>query len=160
MDESIRTSATSRLLYTNVALSAQERCIITDLLEMKAQHLQTLEAKARILNSELVQARSDLLEHRALLSGARKLPVEIISEIFLQCLPEVDTLSFMRPEPHPDQAPLLLTQVCRSWRSIAIATPRLWSTLIINASNGSSSHCEITKLWLDRSRNVPLTFTL
>ncbi|KAJ3808160.1 hypothetical protein F5876DRAFT_67511 [Lentinula aff. lateritia] len=160
MDESIRTSETSRLLYTNVALSAQERCIITDLLEMKAQHLQKLEKKARILNSELVQARSDLLEHRALLSGARKLPMEIISEIFLQCLPEVDTLSFMRPEPHPDQAPLLLTQVCRSWRSIAIATPRLWSTLIINASNGSSSHCEITKLWLDRSRNVPLTFTL
>ncbi|KAJ3996626.1 hypothetical protein F5050DRAFT_69858 [Lentinula boryana] len=162
MDESIHTSTTSHhLLYTNVAPTTQERCIIANLLEKKVQQVRKLEEMARMLNNELVQARDDLLEHKALLSGARKLPVEIISEIFSQCLPEVDTSSVIwSSEPHPFQAPLLLTQVCRSWRSIAIATPRLWSTLIINASNGSPSHGAITKLWLDRSRNVPLTLTL
>ncbi|KAJ3800867.1 hypothetical protein GGU11DRAFT_754065 [Lentinula aff. detonsa] len=162
MDESIRTSTTSHhLLYTNVAPSTQERCIIADLLEKKVQQVRKLEEMARMLNNELVQARDDLLEHKALLSGVRKLPVEILSEIFSQCLPEVDTSSVIwSPEPHPNQAPLLLTQVCRSWRSIAIATPRLWSALIINASNGSPSHSAITRLWLDRSRNVPLTLTL
>ncbi|KAJ4482439.1 hypothetical protein J3R30DRAFT_2174084 [Lentinula aciculospora] len=157
----VNNSYTGYLSYTNVAPSAQERCIITDLVKTKVQHLRELEEMARILNSQLIQARTDFLEHKALLSAARKLPMEIMSEIFLQCLPAVDTSSVIwRPEPHPNQAPLLLTQICRSWRNIAIATPRLWSTLIINASNGSSSHAEITKLWLTRSRNVSLTLTL
>ncbi|KAJ3834923.1 hypothetical protein EV361DRAFT_444002 [Lentinula raphanica] len=162
MGEFIRTPTnTSHLLYTNVAPSAHERCIIADLLEKKVQHLRNIEEMARTLNHELIQARTDLAEHKALLSGVRRLPVEIMSEIFLQCLPEVDTSSVIwSPEPSPDQAPLLLTQVCRNWRSIAIGTPRLWSTLSINASNGSASHAEISKLWLDRSKKVPLTLSL
>ncbi|KAF8175470.1 hypothetical protein K438DRAFT_1608588, partial [Mycena galopus ATCC 62051] len=47
------------------------------------------------------------------------LPPEITSHIFIQSLPE-DT------RPSPRSAPLLLVQICRSWRVIAIATPDLW----------------------------------
>ncbi|KAJ6602553.1 hypothetical protein DFH09DRAFT_859208, partial [Mycena vulgaris] len=48
------------------------------------------------------------------------LPVEITSEIFLQCLDG-------RPiKPDLREIPLVLTRVCSAWRSITINTPRLW----------------------------------
>nr|GAT58436.1 predicted protein [Mycena chlorophos] len=54
------------------------------------------------------------------------LPVEIAAEIFLLCIPP--------PGPdwdetvHPNVPPLLLLRICRSWRRIALSTPRLWAT--------------------------------
>ncbi|KAJ7433068.1 hypothetical protein B0H11DRAFT_1662082, partial [Mycena galericulata] len=52
------------------------------------------------------------------------LPPEITSEIFRQCLPPLEG-------PHTSllnvkQAPLLLLQVCATWRSLAMSTPCLW----------------------------------
>ncbi|KAF8227324.1 hypothetical protein L208DRAFT_1366364 [Tricholoma matsutake] len=44
--------------------------------------------------------------------------------IFVCCLPDD---SFVKPE--KCQAPLLLTQICASWRAIAFSIPQLWSSL-------------------------------
>ncbi|KAJ7719145.1 hypothetical protein B0H16DRAFT_1255598, partial [Mycena metata] len=49
------------------------------------------------------------------------IPVEIISQIFLECLPADGRV---RPSPH--RAPLLLAQICRRWREIALGTGQLW----------------------------------
>ncbi|KAF7335280.1 F-box domain-containing protein [Mycena sanguinolenta] len=59
-------------------------------------------------------------------SSFSMLPTEIISEIFVSCLPSYwqrcSTLD-------PTRAPMLLLRVCGQWRSIALSTPRLWAKI-------------------------------
>ncbi|KAH7887164.1 hypothetical protein F5I97DRAFT_2059987, partial [Phlebopus sp. FC_14] len=65
--------------------------------------------------------------HRVLTSAIRRLPPEIFGEIFRQWLPK-DTCVV----PGSMRSPLVLTQVCQRWRSIAMAIPQLWSSLTID----------------------------
>ncbi|KAJ6463988.1 hypothetical protein C8R45DRAFT_840871, partial [Mycena sanguinolenta] len=48
------------------------------------------------------------------------LPLELSSEIFLQCLPTSPSTC------EPSEAPMLLMNVCRAWTEVALATPELW----------------------------------
>ncbi|KAJ7613135.1 hypothetical protein FB45DRAFT_843054, partial [Roridomyces roridus] len=50
------------------------------------------------------------------------LPPEIVAEIFKWCGAE-------GMAPNSSCAPLLLTQICRDWRTLAFSTPALWDTL-------------------------------
>ncbi|KAJ7774949.1 hypothetical protein B0H16DRAFT_1408086, partial [Mycena metata] len=50
-----------------------------------------------------------------------RLPLEISSEIFLQCL----SLS-PRPPADPRVAPMLLLNICNAWTNIALSNPALW----------------------------------
>lgn len=96
---------------------------------------------------------------------SRHMPPEVLSEIFIQCL---DFTAWSdREEPmlcFPDDAPHLLTQVCRSWRTVAMSTPRLWSTLSLPDVPITSEQCEClyaqVRVWLSLSRALPLSFTL
>ncbi|KIM92124.1 hypothetical protein PILCRDRAFT_231 [Piloderma croceum F 1598] len=58
------------------------------------------------------------------------IPTELITEIFLYCLPDEIYI-----DPHIREAPLLLGQICRSWRSIALHTPKLWSSVAIKVKS-------------------------
>ncbi|KAJ7667265.1 hypothetical protein B0H17DRAFT_836591, partial [Mycena rosella] len=49
------------------------------------------------------------------------LPPEIVSQIFVNCLP-----IHGRVRPSPTTAPLTLTQICHHWREIALSTSALW----------------------------------
>ncbi|KAK7040828.1 hypothetical protein VNI00_009424 [Paramarasmius palmivorus] len=97
----------------------------------------------------------------------RRLPQDVLSEIFLQCLPKNRL-----PLNSIAEAPLLLTRVCRSWRSIALSTPRLWRAIHL-APPGISRRpvddryrakvntlTEGLKVWLERARRVPLTISI
>ncbi|KAF8872280.1 hypothetical protein BD779DRAFT_349309 [Infundibulicybe gibba] len=53
-----------------------------------------------------------------------RLPLEVLGEIFLHCLPPGKWGSFSARH-----APWLLTKVCRSWREVALSTSLLWSKL-------------------------------
>ncbi|KAJ7655347.1 hypothetical protein B0H17DRAFT_1099257 [Mycena rosella] len=50
------------------------------------------------------------------------LPLEITSEIFLWCSPRDFAAD-------PSEAPMLLLQVCRAWRAIALSVPVLWDSI-------------------------------
>ncbi|KAF7296710.1 F-box domain-containing protein [Mycena chlorophos] len=62
----------------------------------------------------------------ALLSPIRRMPEEVLREIFLACLPHDRNCVMSRRE-----APVLLGQVCSLWRNIAFSTPALWTKLHI-----------------------------
>ncbi|GLB39864.1 hypothetical protein LshimejAT787_0703740 [Lyophyllum shimeji] len=100
-----------------------------------------------------------------------KISVEVVEKIFLTCLPwDLDC--------NPDQdlyqtakgvnntldrrnAPWTLTRVCRSWRHIALSSPRLWSCIVIHPD---TVHSEIgikilllfAHILLQRSAQTPL----
>ncbi|KZP05118.1 hypothetical protein FIBSPDRAFT_675689, partial [Athelia psychrophila] len=54
-----------------------------------------------------------IVAHKALVSAIRRVPTEVIAEIFLQCLRGRPMIS-----PH-------LAAICRRWRSIVFSSPRV-----------------------------------
>ncbi|EJD05241.1 uncharacterized protein FOMMEDRAFT_154460 [Fomitiporia mediterranea MF3/22] len=80
-----------------------------------------------------------------------RLPVELIREIFQECIPE--SPSFKRTS-----APLLLTHVCHTWRTISSDTPQFWSHIVVPRWQESVVGVdELVQLWLSRTQNAPLT---
>ncbi|KAJ7156288.1 hypothetical protein C8R46DRAFT_1294973 [Mycena filopes] len=64
------------------------------------------------------------------------LPGEITSDIFAKCVDSETPFNFQADEVErfrltslATEAPLLLLQICRTWRSIALGTPALWVNL-------------------------------
>ncbi|KAF8150376.1 hypothetical protein K438DRAFT_1943673 [Mycena galopus ATCC 62051] len=56
-------------------------------------------------------------------------------------------------------SPTLLTQICRQWRQIAVATPGLWRAISFNENYHSipfAQQLHLSQLWLARSRFCPL----
>ncbi|KAJ7241350.1 hypothetical protein B0H12DRAFT_1024223, partial [Mycena haematopus] len=71
---------------------------------------------------ELKQQRSSILsELNLVVYPVLTLPPEITAQIFLWCV-DVE----LRLLQTPSVAPLLLTQICRDWRALALSTPALW----------------------------------
>lgn len=88
------------------------------------------------------------------MSFISQLPPEILSEIFLYCIPHEQF-----PVACRTQAPLLLTQVSTSWRALALVSPDLWTALHINYKDPVED-IPATDLWLSRSGNKPLTLSI
>ena len=103
---------------------------------------------------DLQSKRREMMEytkaHKALIAPARTLPTELLAEIFTLCLSENwhDRRFDVR------QAPLLLSNICKRWREIALSTPFLWSTLIFDSNKASP--VALARTWLARSATVPL----
>ncbi|KAJ6500150.1 hypothetical protein C8R47DRAFT_1110656 [Mycena vitilis] len=78
---------------------------------------------------------------------------ELMAEIFTHCLPIMPEDRFSEPAPH--RAPLLVTQVCRRWRRVALSTPTLWNSFPLE----SSFNLPLFRLWMERSGASPLSFS-
>jgi len=91
------------------------------------------------------------------------LPFELQSEIFLYCLPQ----SPRYPALHDNwkDAPSIFLEVSKTWNNVALSIPRLWSSFELTIGYGShpsvdANLCAKVKLWLRRSRQVALSFSL
>ncbi|RDB30912.1 hypothetical protein Hypma_004889 [Hypsizygus marmoreus] len=79
--------------------------------------------------------RSMLSRFRSILSPVRRLPPEILIEIFLLTRDWTSNTYFMgelQPlvvGPRPGPSPLRITHVCSRWRDIALGIPKLWATI-------------------------------
>ncbi|KAJ6593438.1 hypothetical protein B0H19DRAFT_919720, partial [Mycena capillaripes] len=73
------------------------------------------------LKGQLDNARDRLANHTSAIKYGRQVPVEVLEVVFQFCLPHTDYVV-----PDPLQAPLLLCQICSSWRAVALVTPSLW----------------------------------
>ena len=91
------------------------------------------------------------IEHDAFLAPIRRLPAEILIEIFMLCM-EYNLSSFS-----PSRSPSLFGQVCRGWRQVALSTQRLWSSITVTYYRPSSAKA---KLWISRASSAPLTICL
>ncbi|KAG1747856.1 uncharacterized protein EDB91DRAFT_47548 [Suillus paluster] len=116
---------------------------------IKKLHQQLVDQKDRIIQS------LDL--HKRFGSALWRLPTEVLSHIFVFCLPEVKYLS-----PASKLAPMLLTRICRRWREVAVGMPSLWCMLrTVEVDHGDwqrQAFCYDS--WLKRSRGRPLSLAL
>ncbi|KAJ7441737.1 hypothetical protein FB451DRAFT_1190924 [Mycena latifolia] len=105
--------------------------------------------------------------HKALISPVRRLPLDIIQEIFVACIPTHRNCAMSAMD-----APVLLGRICSAWRAISLSTPRLWSRLHIVEptcpfdsalpvfEDKLAQRLEVTKMWLGRSGQCPLSISL
>ncbi|KAJ7731304.1 hypothetical protein DFH07DRAFT_847384 [Mycena maculata] len=104
--------------------------------------------------------------HKALISPLRRMPLDIIQEIFSACIPTHRNCVMSSKEP-----PVLLGRICSAWRTISLSTPHLWSKLHIieptAARDGMTSafqekvsqRLETMKAWLGRSGQCALSIS-
>ncbi|KAJ7496826.1 hypothetical protein FB451DRAFT_204514 [Mycena latifolia] len=85
------------------------------------------------------------------------LPPEITQRIFREALP-IGPPTFGPPRLLSQQAPLLVTQICRQWRDIGLHTPELWQSLSIDPSIVSVNRA-LVALWMSRANNRPRDIT-
>lgn len=87
-------------------------------------------------------------------SSMSTLPPEILTEIFVHCLPQEQF-----PVPSCREAPLLLTHVSSQWRTLALSTPELWAALHVDYKDPVED-IPATELWLSRSGSCPLSLSI
>ncbi|KAF9527160.1 hypothetical protein CPB83DRAFT_895584 [Crepidotus variabilis] len=95
---------------------------------------------------------------------SRQFPVEIASQIFLQCLTlKPNDLITRRPPKEKSfiESVFLPGHVSEHWRNIAKRTPQMWSIICItlNRSNCISS-VRVVREWLEQSGESPLSIRL
>ncbi|KIM29288.1 hypothetical protein M408DRAFT_68186, partial [Serendipita vermifera MAFF 305830] len=79
-----------------------------------------LQAEYDIINDarqRISALKEGIAIRRAWIAPIRKLPVEILSEIFVHCR----TVSWL--------APVKISEVCRLWRQVVLSTPRAWTSI-------------------------------
>ncbi|KAF7371093.1 F-box domain-containing protein [Mycena sanguinolenta] len=129
-------------------------------------HLAYLEDK--ISNStdrreEFEEERLSLLacrvQNRAILSPVRRIPTEILGDIFWWTLPSIRDLE--RSGFDFRNSPWLLTHISSRWRAISIATSSLWLCIVIDYSEirhkgprgpSSEHHLSLVEAQIQRSR--------
>ncbi|KAJ6597145.1 hypothetical protein DFH09DRAFT_904707 [Mycena vulgaris] len=113
------------------------------LADIEAQ-ISLLEAERKILHKKL----------SSLIYPVLSLPFDITSEIFVQCLSDShefhgesqSTFDLPRASsytPSALPAPVLLSQICRTWRSIALKTPRLWASFHVSVDRWFQNNMQL-----------------
>ncbi|KAJ7282838.1 hypothetical protein C8J57DRAFT_1463437 [Mycena rebaudengoi] len=112
------------------------------------------------LEHQIARVQFALRQYVARHCPASRLPVELWDMIFAACVPDT-------PAPSLVDAPLSVSQVCRSWRSTVLSNPRLWSALALTTTRrhterGSALEAfhRLVQLWLARSAARPLFVSL
>ncbi|KAJ7782477.1 hypothetical protein DFH07DRAFT_909305 [Mycena maculata] len=137
---------------------------------LKAKGLDDEIAELQKAIDKLTQERDSLVAyveaHKALIAPMRRLPLDIIQEIFVACLPTHRNCVMSAIE-----APVILGRICSSWRAISLSTHRLWDRLhVVEPTRTDRSlstfdvkyaqRIEMTKTWLDRSGACALSISL
>ncbi|KAJ7034258.1 hypothetical protein C8F04DRAFT_1102085 [Mycena alexandri] len=153
-------------LDTNYVPSDSDILKIQALLVEPEHELALLDAQIDELEttlSELREKRASLKApidaHRALTSPIRRIPHDVLLEIFFSCLPLTNNALIDASE-----APLLLGLICRHWRNVAYTTPRIWSSIHIPSLNYHDlppkimlALDKVVEAWLERSGVCPLS---
>ena len=102
-------------------------------------------------------------QYEALIAPIHRLPVDVLREIFLHCLPTTHNAVISSEE-----CPILLTRICSSWRRISLDTPVLWASIYIpipgphhvEAMKTAKTRAKAIKEWLGRSGGCVLDISL
>ncbi|KAJ7701449.1 hypothetical protein B0H17DRAFT_1045458 [Mycena rosella] len=140
---------------------------IAELALVDAQ-IDELDVLVRQLKGKRASLQTRIDVHAALMSPFRRIPQDVLGEIFSACLPTMHNALI-----DPGEAPMLLGRICRHWRDVAYSTPRLWSSLHIPPVTGRFEQLDshdppniddrlekFVEAWLDRSASCPLSISI
>lgn len=139
--------ALCRLATTNTPPSAQDAAIILETVEEIDRKLTQKAALLAVLEDEIQELERERKFFKPMLSPIRRMPLEIMGEIFVQALEQnsLRRTSLSR-----------LCRVCKGWRDAAVSTPRLWQTTTLDLSAESPSY-EAVSARINNARGLPRT---
>ncbi|KAF6756942.1 hypothetical protein DFP72DRAFT_892788 [Ephemerocybe angulata] len=146
-------------LGTNSILSGQDLVHLDSYLTNQLSTLTALDAEIDSLTQKRRELSESIDAHKRLRSPIRRLPKELLLEIFIFCLPG-------RHQPILDEseAPLLLTRICKSWRILAMGAPALWSSLHLAIPRGSEPFVQFQldrcSRWATCAKRRPMTLSI
>ncbi|KJA14167.1 hypothetical protein HYPSUDRAFT_173623 [Hypholoma sublateritium FD-334 SS-4] len=130
-------SLSEDIFSTNRAPTDEERAQIADLLADYDNRIAILTKKIADLDAERAVLQNAAAPLKRTMSSFRRLPDDVIRGIFIACLDPT-----RNPTMSCREAPVLLTRISSSTRSVALHTPALWAAIhipIIRHSKGSKS---------------------
>ncbi|KAK7018871.1 hypothetical protein R3P38DRAFT_3319734 [Favolaschia claudopus] len=164
-------------LHTNYCASDDEISELKGLLAEPRLRLAKLDGEILALRQKLdglVEQRESLCahiqSHQALMSPIRRIPLDVLEQIFLACLPTHRNCVMSAQE-----APVLLGRICSSWRTLSLSAPRLWSRLHIVLpppdheslsrdrdifAAKTAQRLEVASTWLGRTGICPLSISV
>lgn len=147
------------------------------LLREPINELKDLDSEMQRLRDRREMVSTTINRYHPIFAPIRRLPLDVLFEIFTHCLPEDHN-----PIISAAEAPILLTHICGSWRSFALSSPRLWSRIHAPFTNQDLLHdnprettnripqarvvqilrrrCEAVDQWLLRSGRSPLSISM
>ncbi|KAK7044517.1 F-box domain-containing protein, partial [Favolaschia claudopus] len=146
---------------------AQSNATVTDAVEtnLVRSYIEELDLQMVSLDEALEslklrkeQLRQTIKTYKACFAPIRRLPPEILGLIFSAVVQETASESLSLDM---DDAPWLLTRICRHWSAVALSNPALWSRLDLHLHRiGEKGAVPLTRLQIERSQNMPLTLKI
>jgi hypothetical protein len=111
------------------------------------------------LEQKRASLATDLSRNAAILSPLRRMPPEILSEIFTLTLPS-DRAVVERGKIDLRDSPWMLTRICGRWRTVALASSSLWSFVAINCEDNLSAAYPLSliRTQLQRAKHIRIHF--
>ena len=133
--------------------------------------IERIEGILKSLKRKRAHIQESVDDFNTILTPVRRLPMDVLDVIFNHCL-----ATHRNPVMSASEAPILLTQICHDWRSIAFSIPRLWSRLyipilgrdyrpealpyILEGERRMEARTEEVQRWLRLSAACPLAITM
>ncbi|KAJ7145037.1 hypothetical protein C8R46DRAFT_1045755 [Mycena filopes] len=113
------------------------------------------------------QERETLFQLRAVIAPIRKVPVELLAEIFRYTCLSAKAVNGSRFRRYFWRRNVLrpaevVSHVCAHWRRVAVTTPQLWTELLPStlSRTPTDAYCTGLKEWLGRSAPLPIPVQL
>ncbi|KAF4611588.1 hypothetical protein D9613_004533 [Agrocybe pediades] len=132
-------------------------CITVD--KLKSEVEETMERLKELLQ-DLRQAKMQMNQRHSTIFN--KLPAEILYSVFESYVsdrvaPGYRGEAFNRHFRREKMAsPTVLSQVCSQWRQVALATPRIWTTVVLMWDVSAEEEIDRVREWISRTRGFPL----
>ncbi|KAG8721335.1 hypothetical protein FRC09_008055 [Ceratobasidium sp. 395] len=144
----------------NVNFDYNENSTVQGELEAKLEQIRTRKPSLVVTQNLITESQTALdavLARFPPLAAIQRLPIEILSLIFIYATPRLGQWDQWLRVRRYSRLPAILS-VCRRWRESAIQTPSLWSYIEFDFTD-YGDHPRLPRaeqLWLERSKGSPL----
>ncbi|THV05860.1 hypothetical protein K435DRAFT_62057 [Dendrothele bispora CBS 962.96] len=164
----VRAASNKEKLHSRYTPTDSESTIISQLLKECEDDLGKFQKEIDTLRRTTAKLERDMhtlelyvKELRCISAPVRKLPPEILIEIFRNVCSVIDKEAGndLRSRKIRDVPTLVLASVCSAWREIVVSTPSLWSHFSMSDDPAITSR-RLLNLFLERASTTPLHFHL
>ncbi|KAJ7138193.1 hypothetical protein C8R44DRAFT_695333, partial [Mycena epipterygia] len=148
-----------RLLTSNEVPLESDSTIVQSVISKARAGLALIEQEISRLRDRmkyLEEERASLSGHIAILSPLRRIPPEVLGEIFSWTLPSADALK-QKKNFDIAESPWVLTRVSAQWRAVALSLPSLWSLVVVEFPENPRP-LPIVKAHIQRAQSLKIHF--